>query len=209
MAIDKNCVRFFLDERNALIVHFASVPLLSGKQIPYPLSLYTVINDNKLELSCSVVQPGDSFGPFSDPKNATGMIGLVLRPLADDSVLAVSDFDAGSIIQSTGARYFSPMTVTYANLCSSMERRGMQHGSLAAYNEWGIKKYEIRGLFVASTGKNAFADPTANEPQWERLAATCKRFPCLPIYTFMDACLKEIDENGNLQSAHHWLLYPP
>jgi hypothetical protein len=209
MAIDKKCVRFFLDERNALIVHFASVPPLSGKQIPYPLSLYTVINDNKLELSCSVVQPHDSFGPYSVTRNATGMIGLILRPLTDDSVLAVSDFDAGSILQPDGARYFCPKTVTYADLCSSMERRGEKDGSSAAYNEWGIKEYEIRGLFVASTGENAFAEPKAHEPQWERLAATCKRFPCLRIYTFMGACLKEIDINGNLQAAPHGLLYPP
>jgi hypothetical protein len=209
MAIDRKCVRFFLDKRNALIVHFASVPLLSGKQISYPLSLYTVINDNKLELSCSVVQPRDSFGPHSDKRNATGMIGLILRPLTDESVLAVSDFDAGSLLQSDGARYFPPKPVTYANLCSSMERRGVLYGPLAAYNEWGIKEYEIRGLFVASTGENAFAEPTAIEAQWERLAATCKRFPCLRIYTFMGPCLKEIDINGNLQAAPHGQLYPP
>jgi hypothetical protein len=208
MAIDKQCVRFFLGERNALIVHFASVPMLSGKKIPYPWSLNTVINNNKRQLSCSVVQPGDLFGPYSDPKNATGMIGLILRPLTDDSVLAVSDCDAGSLIHSNGARYFTPMIVTYAKLCSSMELRG-EHGSVTAYNEWGIKEYEIRGLFVASTDENAFAEPEAAEPKWERLAVTRKRFPCLRIYTFMGGNLQEIDKNGNLQAACHRLLYPP
>jgi hypothetical protein len=90
-----------------------------------------------------------------------------------------------------------------------MELRGEQHGSVTAYNEWGIKEYEIRGLFVASTDENAFAEPEADEPQWECLAVTRKRFPRLRIYTFMGGNLKEIDKNGNLQAACHGLLYPP
>lgn len=198
----------FLRRRSALIVHFASVPPLAGPGLGYPQSLLTSVRDRSRQLSCSVVQPGDSFGVYADTKNGTGTIGLIIRPCDDASVIAVAPKDAGSVAQPNGNRVFSPHEITAVTMEESMERRGEADGPEAAYNEWGLGNYEVVGLFVSNPTENDVQLAGQNVPSTETIEDTIKHFSelGLRIFTFAGGSICELASPA-LHLVEHEELY--
>ena len=198
----------FLRRRNALIVHFASAPQLSGTGLRYPDSLIGVIADPSLELSCSVVQPCDGFGMGAMPRNATGMIGLILSPRNDASVIAIDSYDAGSLILPGGRRHFIPKAFDIASMEESMDLRGQDAGPQAAYNEWGMNNYNIIGLFVADRIDNEVMYAGAVSHDYEAITTTLGRFnqPPLRAFTFDAGGIVEF-VGGTLRPVQHSELY--
>lgn len=141
----------FLRRRSALIVHFASAPQLAGTGLRYPALLLGVIADPSLQVSSSVVQPGDSFGMGAMPRNATGMIGLILSPRSDASVIAVDAWDAGSSVLMGGRRHFTARSFDVHALEESMEARGRLPG----------RRRRTTSGACGTTGSSAFSSPTA------------------------------------------------
>ena len=198
----------FLRRRSALIVHFASAPRLAGTGLRYPASLLGVISDPSLELSSSVVQPGDRFGMGATPRNATGMIGLILSPRSDASVISIDASDAGSYVGKGGRRHFIPRSFDVHALEESMEARGQAAGPEAAYNEWGMRDYEIVGLFVADCADNEVMYANAVEHDYERFENTMEHFcqASFRVFTFQAGSIVELVD-GNVRPVGHAELY--
>lgn len=198
----------FLRRRSALIVHFASAPQLVGTGLRHPASLLGVIADPSLELSCSVVQAGDGFGMGATTRNATGMVGLVLSPTSDVSVMAVDASDAGSVLQKDGRRHFTPKPFDVAALAKSMDDRGHAAGPGAAYNEWGMRDYDVLGLFVADRINNEVMYAGAIQPDYEPVVTTMNRLgaPPLRVFTFDASGIAEIF-GGSVSTVQHTTLY--
>ena len=197
----------FLRRRSTLIVHFASVPPLVGPGPGYPQSLLISVCDRSRQLSCSVVQPGDSFGVYADTKNGTGTIGLIIRPRVDASVIAVAPKDAGSVAQTDGTRVFTPHEITTVTMEDSMERRGEADGPGAAYNEWGLGDYDVVGLFVSDPAENDVQLAGQSVPSTETIEDTINHFSelGLRIFTFASGSICELASTALLPVEHEEL----
>ena len=208
MNANREDVIAFLRRRSALIVHFASAPQLVGTGLRHPDALLGVIADRSLELSCSVVQPGDGFGMAANPRNATGMVGLILSPRSDSSVIAVDPSDAGSVIQKGGRRHFKPRPFDIVALEKSMDDRGRTVGPEAAYNECGMRDYGIIGLFVANRTDNEVVYAGAVAHDYEPVATTVAHFgpPPLRVLTFDAGGIVEI-VGGGVSPVRHAALH--
>ena len=129
-----------LCQRPALIVHFSGVPKGVGHNISYPDDLIYVL-ENPLEiLCCSAVEPGDV---AHDPPRATGSVGIVIDPLAEDSIVYVNHEDLGSPPETAKRRTWDRAT-SVKDCVRSFRRDGYSY-----YNEWLVGPYRIVGLFVA------------------------------------------------------------
>lgn len=133
----------FLIQNQALIVHFSGTPKGVGPgEHLFPDDLLHVLAGNAGGgLSCSVVTPRDSF--HGGTRHATGTVGLIICPRLPASLIGVSPGDAGSCVCADGSRWVPDADIDVAALMRSLTDR------VASYNEWVVRDFEVRGVFVA------------------------------------------------------------
>lgn len=135
-----------LCHHNKLLVHFSGAPRGCGKPRRdnlFPNDLQHILNDQAQGgVSCSTVGPGDSFEiPHS---NATGCVGLILKPREAHSILNAKPDDIGSSETKGGSRGPIETTLTITDLEKSIEQR-----ETSCYNEWIVADYDVVGVFAA------------------------------------------------------------
>lgn len=136
-------VRSFLRKQTALIVHFSGTPGgMDDQTIFYPMDLLAV-SDGAAQsgICCSVVLPGDNFEPKMGPSMAFGKVGLILDLQNEASLAVVSHEDWGSRVEDGKRIYEEQPTISVDTLTSSIEKR-------ETHNEWILKDYIVRGIFV-------------------------------------------------------------
>src|SRR6185295_14284490 len=86
------------------------------------------------------VRPGDNFHGIN--RNATGCIGVIVRPRSPDSIVDVGHSDVGSGEDEDGNRDASgARDISIEELRSTLDRR-------VYYNEWVVKDYEVLGILA-------------------------------------------------------------
>jgi len=184
-----------LREHRALVVHFSSVPPLDNTEHYFPDDLRHALQNPNMPggLCCSVVKPGDT------PENAFGTVGLIFDLSNIDSLIAVSPGDGRAVLNSNGERDFDPKFKTFdlASVKASISDRVINH-----HNEWGIKDYIVRGLFVfpgVITVCDSF-DARDNVP----LTRLYSLFPGQRAYSFQDGEIVELHpRRGSVRVDHN------
>ncbi|MBP1097480.1 hypothetical protein [Bradyrhizobium diazoefficiens] len=185
-------------EHKALIAHFSGTPAPRAFEVYYPDDLARVIAGGALTgLSCSVVKPGDNFDHDRGPRNAYGSIGVIIDLMTSESLRAVHVGDGGSFIEN-GVRVFDEGPIDLALLERSLNGR-------AETNEWGIRDYLTRGIFVAEPIEFSTA---SGEIVRTDVASVSKSFPDHPLYTFRDGEVVKILADGSVEAVSLTELYP-
>jgi hypothetical protein len=130
-------IRKFLRRRQALLIHFNTPQSDEERALGFPDDLRNAMSLREVELSFVTIQAGD-FGP--DPRtispgeaNADGSVGLIVDVAEVGSVVSVSPGD------SAGGGFGDPPSQEAC--AASIDRREFS-------NEWRIKNYTPRGIFV-------------------------------------------------------------
>jgi hypothetical protein len=180
-----------LRKYQGLVVHFSTVPLLD-QQYYFPDDLRYAINHPNLPggLCCSVVKPGDT------RDDTFGDVGLIFDLSTGESLIAVSRGDGGAVLRPGGVRDFDQRYKEFdiAAVETSITAR-------VGHNEWGVKDFLVRGLFVLS------GIVTVSAPKDERrnvsVAELFSLFPGQPIYSFDDNVIVELRPNiGRIRVDH-------
>jgi hypothetical protein len=191
-------VHDILRKHRALAVHFSSVPRLDNTKSYFPDDLrYALGNPNMPGgLCCSVVRPGDT------EENTFGTVGLIFDLGTNESLIAVSPGDGGAILSRDGVRDFDPKYKDFdlAAVDASICRRDS-----SSHNEWGIKDYLVRGLFVlpGTITVCAPSDRLRNVP----LAELYNLFPGQRIYSFEGNGIVEIHPRSGAVRVDHREIY--
>jgi hypothetical protein len=154
-------------------------------------------------LPCSVVMPGDVFTGTGE-RNAYGTVGVILD-LRDDQSLATATLgDGGSRWSGVGDREFDERDL-------SMEQVEASLGDRAGHNEWGIRNYIARGLFViepveiCKLADTPFGPTNAVIPY--SLAQVRADFPEQRIYSFAQGEIIEEHPRGGRPVVAHEEIY--
>lgn len=185
-----------LRAHGAFLVHFSSYPpmgSLDSEGRAYPSDLIAVGNrECPGGICCSTITPRDN---FAGGGNASGYIGLLLRPVSDRSILAASHEDVGSYVVNGVRQYLRPLApVLKSDLENSITQRAEN-----AWNEWIVDDYEPVGVITVGEG----AACGAGEPTPEQLRDTFG----FPVYRFDDGRLFRLHGDRWL-AAEHGELYP-
>jgi hypothetical protein len=208
-----------LAAHGALIVHFSGTPKGAGSNFEYlfPFDLKEVIaGRSQTGLSCSTVMPGDEFRDLSSA-NATGCIGVILRPLTPGSVLDAQPTDCGTCMEDGVRRVPHARDMTATDFDATIF--GRANGD---YNEWAIADYQVIGLFAVEpyrVSARVKIDYPDDMPDYLRTNDTtvgfeCKSleeietlFPELPIYAFSSGGVVQRAGSARVSVAHA-TLYP-
>jgi hypothetical protein len=180
------------------VVHFSTVPVME-QSFYFPDDLRYALNHPNMPggLCCSVVKPGDT------RDNTFGDVGLIFDLSTSESLIAVSPGDGGATLGPGGVRDFDRK---YKNFDLAAVEASVRDRPSNSHNEWGVKDYLVRGLFVLRD------PPTVAGP-----SDTLKRiplpilydlFPGKPIYSFRDRGIVEIRPNLSPVPMDHWEIYP-
>jgi len=185
-----------LRAHGAFLVHFSSFPPMGSLDIearPYPSDLIAVGNrECPGGICCSTIMPRDN---FAGGGNASGYIGLLLRPVSDRSIIAASHEDIGSNVVNGVREYRKPLDpVLKSDLESSITERAEN-----AWNEWIVDDYEPVGVITVGPG----AAYGAVDQTPEQLRETFG----FPVYRFDDGRLFRLHGDRWLP-ADHGELYP-
>jgi hypothetical protein len=180
----------------ALAVHFSSVPRLDQRDHFFPEDLKHAAEHRQCALCCSVVKSGDA------ANNAFGTIGLIFDLSSRNSLIAVSPGDGGAVLKPDGKRDFDPKYMDFdlsAVERSIVERKGNSH------NEWGIRDFIVRGLFVFSEDivVSAPNDEFGQVDVTKDVTEVFHLFPGLRVYSFKNAGLVELHHNGPIPVSHN------
>ena len=130
-----------LRRRKGLIVNFSGAPGASDTPIRYPADLRTVIAGGAMSgVPCSVVMPGDIFTGTGE-RNAYGTVGVILDLRTEQSLATATRGDGGSLWSGKGDRQFDERDLSIQDVEGTLFNRD-------GHNEWGIRNYVVRGLFV-------------------------------------------------------------
>lgn len=206
-----------LGKHDALIVHFSSsMELVGGSHDSpgYPQDLENVLGGRTQGgLSCSTVKPGDRFGGFNS--NATGCIGVVLRPNTDLSVSDVVDGDAGTTTNSTLERTGR----TEADTGRDALEQSIKCRPHNAWNEWTVCDFEPIGIFAAPPFEvrssqeidglsSSMGDGSVPAPDYLELSSVVRQFHPWPVYGFSGNSIVRFSESGDATEVAHNSLYP-
>jgi hypothetical protein len=193
-----------LRRRNGLIVHFSGAPPSGSTSIRYPADLRTVIAGAAMSgLSCSVVMPGDVFTGTGE-RNAYGTIGTILDLTSEQSLATATRGDAGSIWYGQGDRQFDEHDLTIEQVEATLCNRD-------GHNEWGIRNYTVRGLFViepveiCKLVEDEFGSSNAIIPY--SLNQVRADFPEQRIYSFLHGDIVEQHPRGGSPIVAHQEIY--
>lgn len=185
-----------LRAHGAFLVHFSSYPpmrSLDCEGLAYPTDLIAVGNRKCVGgICCSTILPRDN---FAGGGNASGYIGLLLRPVSDRSIIAASHEDIGSYVVNGVRQYLRPLVpVLRSDLENSITQRAEN-----AWNEWIVDDYEPVGVITVGPG----AAYGAGEQTPEQLRETFG----FPVYRFEDGRFFRLHGDRWLE-ADHGELYP-
>lgn len=185
----------FLENKDALIVHFSGVPKGSGISTRnYPEDLLNVINKGAMSgLSCSVVKPDDKFEGVD--RNAYGHIGVVLGFEDKDSLSnALINNESSWQNLETGERdsINSNRDIFIDHLEQSLN---VSHG----ITEWVVKNYKVLGMFAMPPFNISTGNTSIN--------SIINDFPGQKIYTFNNGKLMMIGSNQQLVDINHNEIY--
>jgi hypothetical protein len=185
-----------LRRHQGLIVHFSTVPLLDQRYY-FPRELHYAIDHPNLEggLCCSVVKPGDT------RNNTFGDVGLIFDLSESESLIAVSRSDGGSRLGPGQVRVFEEQYRNFdiATLEASITTR-------VGHNEWGVKDFLVRGLFVLSDVVTVCAPQ--DRLRYVKLAELSELFPGLPVYSFEEKAIVELHPDTKPIRVDHAVIYP-
>lgn len=149
----------FMTQKHAIVVHFSHHANMRDDGI-FPDDLINAITNRHIwPLSCSVVWPGHSM-------DVVGSVGVIFEPTLD-SVLSVSNTDAGSSILPDGTDQSGGVPLTADSLAATFEVDG-------AYNEWRLRGAEVAGIFVLNSNSIMVKRPMeydVNETKFQTIAA--------------------------------------
>jgi hypothetical protein len=197
-------VHGLLRKRNGLIVHFSGAPGAGNTPIRYPVDLRNVISGVAMSgVACSVVTPGDTF-IGAGQRNAYGTIGVILDLRDEQSLATATPGDGGSIWTGEGTRDFDEKDLSIEDLEASLKKRD-------GHNEWGIRNYIVRGLFVIDPAeiwgsvkhKHGVIDGIIPYS----LARVREDFPEQRIYSFADGGIVEEHPRGHKTPGTHGEIY--
>jgi hypothetical protein len=175
-------VHSVLNKHSALIVHFSGAPKGAGEEPRhfYPDDLKHVEQRNAMGgVSCSTVLPTDVF--HGNQRNAFGCIGLILDLTDPRSLVAVSEFDAGSRLVN-GIR----IVEREVDISADDIEKTILNRPKGTHNEWVLRDFKILGVLAVWPFDIEVRCPP---PIDTGLLQTSIRevllnFPSLPIYTF-------------------------
>ena len=194
-------IHSILRAKRGLIVHFSGTPPAGNTTIRYPDDLRNVIAGGAQDgVPCSVVMPGDVFAGTGE-RSSFGTIGVILALLSNQSLATASRHDGGSLWNGTGPREFDERDLTITDVEASLVGR-------KGHNEWGIRQYLVRGLFVIepieiSKYHSSFGD-TPFPYTLEKVRAD---FPEQRIYSFEGGHIVELHPRSGPVPAMHEELY--
>jgi hypothetical protein len=198
-------VHALLRDRNALIVHFSGVPPAGTTMIRYPSDLKEVIAGRASNgVPCSVVIPGDVF-TGAGKRNAYGTIGVILDLRTDQSLATATAGDGGSRWDGTGPRQFDERDLNIEDLTRSLSsRRG--------HNEWGMRDFIVRGVFVIEPieiwrsiwTRHGHDGAIDRQYSLEQVRAD---FPQQRLYSFEETHIVELHPRGHKPRVRHDELY--
>jgi hypothetical protein len=198
-------IHAFLRRRNALIIHFSGVPGAGNTSLRYPEDLRRVITDGANSgVSCSVVTPDDIFAGTGE-RNAYGTIGVILDLHTEQSLATATPGDGGSLWSGEGPRDFDEKDLTIEDLERSLaDRQG--------HNEWGVRDFIVRGIFVIDPVEiwGAVQTPFGVDEGIIPYSIDLVRadFPGQRIYSFAEGAIVELHPHGQRSSVQHEELYP-
>jgi hypothetical protein len=194
-------IHSILRSKLGLIVHFSGTPPAGNTPIRYPDDLRNVIAGGAQDgVPCSVVMPRDIFTGAGE-RNSFGTIGVILDLLSDQSLATATRYDGGSIWNGSGPREFDERDLTIAEVEATLGERD-------GHNEWGIRHYLVRGLFLIepieiSRYHPDFGDVVCPYTQ-EKVRAD---FPGQRIYSFEGDHIVELHPRTGPVHAMHQELY--
>jgi hypothetical protein len=188
-------VQEILRRYRALVVHFSTLPRLD-RQVFFPEDLRYVINNPNLPggICCSVVKPGDT------KENTFGEVGLILDFSTSESLIAVSRADGGATLGAGGVRDFDPRYKHFdlAAVEASIATR-------VGHNEWGVKDFIVRGLFVMAS----IVTVSAPQDRLRKFSLTelFNLFAGQPLYSFGDNAIVELRPDVEPIRVDHAEIY--
>lgn len=139
-------IRSFLQERQALLVHFSTL-MSNHLGLVFPHDLRQAAGLADVPLSFSTIMAGD-VGPYQLPEmdpadaNAGGSIGIIVDITSNDSVVTVGSNDDGtSFNPSTGEIMSGGYAPTPESCARSIDERRTS-------NEWLVRGYSTVGIFA-------------------------------------------------------------
>jgi hypothetical protein len=152
---------------------------------------------------CSVVMPGDIFTGTGE-RNAYGTVGTILDLRNEQSLATATRGDGGSLWNGEGDRQFDERDLTIeqveATLC---DRYG--------HNEWGIRNFIVRGLFVIDPIEICRLVDTQFGSQNEVIPYSLDwvrtDFPEQRIYSFAQREIVEVHPRGGNPIVAHQEIY--
>lgn len=183
----------FMTQKRAIVVHFSHHANMRDDGI-FPDDLINAIANRHIwPLSCSVVWPGHSM-------DVVGSVGVIFEPTLD-SVLCVSNMDAGSYVLPDGTDQSGGVPLTADSLAATFEVVG-------TYNEWRLRGAEVAGIFVLNSNNIMVKRPMefdVNGTKFQtitaqkiELADVFAAFPSMKIYTMGAAGRIEISPSAHL-----------
>jgi len=196
----------FLRRHRALIVHFSGTPPSGNTDIRYPDDLRRVIEGSAAVMTgiaCSVVKPGDVF-IGTEGRNAYGTIGIIVDLFDEQSLATATRGDGGSLWYGEGPREFEEQDLSVADLERSIEGRD-------GNNEWGVRNFIVRGLFVINPVEICqlvdHGEGPTNAILPYSIAQVANDFRGMRIYSFADNQIVELHPRGHLPVVDHPELY--
>ena len=191
-------IHSFLNEKNALVVHFSGCPKGAGPgEKIFPDDLKDVLSGAITgALSCSVVIPGDRYSHEPDEGNAIGTVGVILD-VDGSNLTAVGHRDAGSYVDQDNVRHAEPKDITRNDLEESLTKR-------TTYNEWVVIPYDIKGVFIFNPDyilvrkmlEVQDCEELIDGDDVISLQDLCSHFPEWEIFTFLEDKIAKLDRDS-------------
>ncbi|MCW5236163.1 hypothetical protein [Verminephrobacter eiseniae] len=146
-------------------------------------------------------------------RHSTGTVGVIIDLQCPASLHAVSPEDAGSYEDEYGVRRVTDQEISQADLVRSLTERGSR------YNEWVVRNYVVRGIFVAEPlevwrsaqlaipldASHLFASNSTDMPQSIDVAEVLDAFPNVRVLTFDGKTLVDVRTKEPISHANLYL----
>jgi hypothetical protein len=203
-------VHKLLADECGVIVHFSGCPPMHvqdwGKAHLFPKDLQHVVAGNANSgISCSAICADDSF----DGENgaSTGYIGVIVVMNSKDSLIIAAKGDDGTRIDEHRNRVaLNDRDLTVEDLKATLE---LEKG----HNEWAIRDFTVKGMFVVLPGHVWHRYPNAAAagdippelqdseflqgedcgPRQATITELRQSFPNIPIYTFHEGGIVRVE----------------
>lgn len=183
-----------LISEDVFLAHCASFSTFVGNEITSALGFYekigSALSSKDIEVACSTIGAGD----YLHTDNYTGPAGLIIWPIAPDSLTAAGPCDLGTEISTTVAGRRT--TIDWPAPSLDDVRNAIVGRAPNKYNELCVWRYRVLGIFAES--RFQFLDKN-NLPEDGSIEEIFRRFPNEEIYELKDGELfRRRDKQGQI-----------